>query len=73
MPIKLSSCRLLNSIFYKLLEELQTECEDLIARGVSGTGSGFDGPSCGRLGSHAFIPMHNPSTMSMRDVTLKVT
>ena len=41
-------------------------------RGVSGSGTGFDGPSAGRLGSHAFIPSHNPTAAAARDVMLKV-
>lgn len=36
--------------FYKLLDELTAECEDLMARGVQGTGAGFDAPSAGRIG-----------------------
>jgi len=35
---------------YKLLDELTAECEDLMSRGVSGTGTGFDAPSSGRVG-----------------------
>ena len=41
-------------------------------RGISGSGSGFDGPSSGRLGSHAFIPQHNPDPRRLREVALKV-
>ena len=61
-----------HSAFYKLLDELQTECEGLISRGISGTGAGFDGPSAGRLGSHAWIPVHNPEPGGLRDAALKV-
>lgn len=61
-----------NASFYKLLEEVTTECEDLIARGVSGSGAGFDAASAGRLGSHAFIPTHNPPAHRLRQVALKV-
>ena len=60
-----------DSIFYKLLDELKAECEDLMSRGISGTGAGFDASSTGRLGSHAFIPIHNPSEDKMRDVALR--
>ncbi|KAL3352513.1 hypothetical protein AABB24_020487 [Solanum stoloniferum] len=31
-----------NASFYKLWDELRKECEDLIAKGISGTGEGFD-------------------------------
>ncbi|GLC38760.1 hypothetical protein PLESTM_000773000 [Pleodorina starrii] len=57
--------------FYKLLDEITAECEELMSRGVGGTGVGFDGPSCGRLGSHAFIPLHNPEPGRLRDAALK--
>jgi hypothetical protein len=60
-----------DSVFYKLLDELKAECEDLMARGISGTGAGFDASSLGRLGSHAFIPIHNPSESKIRDVALQ--
>ncbi|GIL89244.1 hypothetical protein Vretifemale_17094 [Volvox reticuliferus] len=60
-----------DSAFYKLLDEITAECEELMARGVGGTGVGFDGPSCGRLGSHAFIPLHNPERGRLRDYALK--
>lgn len=36
--------------FYKLLDELTAECEDLLAKGVGGSGSGFDAPAAGRVG-----------------------
>ncbi|GIL44247.1 hypothetical protein Vafri_1756 [Volvox africanus] len=60
-----------DSAFYKLLDEITAECEELMARGVGGTGVGFDGPSSGRLGSHAFIPLHNPDPGRLRDYALK--
>lgn len=64
------------SVFYKLLDELQTECEDLEDRGISGSGTGFDGPSAGRLGAHsAFVPTHNPKGNhpgAVRSVLLQV-
>ncbi|KAK4369532.1 hypothetical protein RND71_013324 [Anisodus tanguticus] len=31
-----------NASFYKLWDELRKECEDLITKGISGTGEGFD-------------------------------
>ncbi|EEH59649.1 uncharacterized protein MICPUCDRAFT_38373 [Micromonas pusilla CCMP1545] len=33
-----------NRAFFKLLDEITAECEDLTARGVGGTGVGFDAP-----------------------------
>lgn len=41
-------------------------------RGISGSGQGFDAPSAGRLGSHAFIPLHNPPEHKMADAMRKV-
>lgn len=41
-------------------------------RGISGSGQGFDAPSAGRLGSHAFIPIHNPPSHKMADFIRKV-
>ncbi|KAG2434866.1 hypothetical protein HXX76_007749 [Chlamydomonas incerta] len=60
-----------DKVFYKLLDEVTAECEELMAKGVGGTGVGFDGPSCGRLGSHNFIPLHNPHHANLRDVALR--
>ena len=37
-----------NAKFYKLLEELRTECAQLLAKGITGTGEGFDAPSAVR-------------------------
>lgn len=61
-----------NAAFYKLLDELWGEAEDLMDRGITGSGQGFDAPSAGRLGSHAFIPLHNPPEHKMGDVMRKV-
>ncbi|CAN6573823.1 unnamed protein product [Malus baccata var. baccata] len=33
-----------NADFYRLLDEIRRECEELIAKGISGTGQGFDLP-----------------------------
>ncbi|CAN0880469.1 DNA-dependent metalloprotease WSS1 [Linum grandiflorum] len=33
-----------NSDFYKLLDEIRKECEELMAKGITGTGQGFDRP-----------------------------
>jgi hypothetical protein len=61
-----------NANFYKLLEELTAECEELMAKGISGTGQGFDAASVGRLGSYSFIPQHNPADHKMKDYVRKV-
>nr|GMC51716.1 DNA-dependent metalloprotease WSS1-like [Ipomoea batatas] len=50
-----------NSSFYKLWDELRKECEDLMSKGISGTGEGFDLPGK-RLGG--FFPQ--PSLSSLR-------
>lgn len=58
--------------FYKLLDELWREADDLLDRGVTGTGQGFDAPSAGRLGAYSFIPTHNPPQDKMADAIRKV-
>ncbi|VFQ82502.1 unnamed protein product [Cuscuta campestris] len=50
-----------NTSFYKLWDELRKECEDLLSKGISGTGEGFDLPGR-RLGG--FFPQ--PSLSSLR-------
>ncbi|KAK9861861.1 hypothetical protein WJX84_005300 [Apatococcus fuscideae] len=60
-----------NAAFYKMLDTLTEECETLMAKGISGTGQGFDAASKGRLGSHAFIPTHNPPETQLKNVMLK--
>ncbi|KAA8527052.1 hypothetical protein F0562_008719 [Nyssa sinensis] len=44
-----------NANFYKLWDELRKECEELMAKGVSGTGEGFDVPGR-RLGGFSCQP-----------------
>lgn len=61
-----------NAAFYKLPDELWGEAEDLMDKGITGSGQGFDAPSAGRLGRHAFIPLHNPPTHKMADAIRKV-
>lgn len=51
--------------FYKLLDEITNECEELMAKGISGTGQGFDAPGR-RLGGFS----HNPSLSSLRQKAL---
>ena len=43
-----------------------------MAKGISGSGQGFDAASRGRLGSHSFIPTHNPPETQLKNVMLKV-
>ncbi|XP_010534793.1 PREDICTED: uncharacterized protein LOC104810286 [Tarenaya hassleriana] len=47
-----------NATFYKLWDELRRECEELIMKGISGTGQGFDLPGK-RLGG---FTRHPPSS-----------
>jgi hypothetical protein len=61
-----------NAEFYTLLDELWNEAEELMDKGISGTGQGFDRPSAGRLGAHGFIPTHNPPEHKMADAIRKV-
>lgn len=44
-----------NASFYKLWDELRKECEELMAKGISGTGEGFDLPGR-RLGGFSRQP-----------------
>ena len=48
------------------------EVEELMDKGIRGSGQGFDAASVGRLGSHSYIPQHNPSAGRLRDVMLQV-
>lgn len=54
-----------NSSFYQLWDEIRKECEDLINRGVSGTGEGFDLPGK-RLGG----TLRKPPLSSLREAAL---
>ncbi|KAK9864079.1 hypothetical protein WJX84_003247 [Apatococcus fuscideae] len=60
-----------DAVFYKMLDTLTEECETLMAKGISGSGQGFDAASKGRLGSHSFIPTHNPPETQLKNVMLK--
>ncbi|KAH7387621.1 hypothetical protein KP509_16G033200 [Ceratopteris richardii] len=51
--------------FYKLLDEITKECEDLMAKGITGTGQGFDAPGQ-RLGGYS----HNPPDSRKREAIL---
>eukprot|EP00929_Paragymnodinium_shiwhaense_P073869 TRINITY_DN37751_c0_g1_i1.p1 TRINITY_DN37751_c0_g1~~TRINITY_DN37751_c0_g1_i1.p1 ORF type:complete len:394 (+),score=64.61 TRINITY_DN37751_c0_g1_i1:98-1279(+) len=46
-----------NAKFYALLDELTAECEELMNRGIGGSGSGFDAP-----GLKLSTMSHNPTT-----------
>ena len=48
------------------------ECEELMAKGISGSGAGFDAKSMGRLGGRGPVPLHNPDPRKLRDVAVKV-
>ena len=47
------------------------ELEDFMAKGITGTGEGFDARSFGRLGGSGF-GAHNPSPTELRSKMLKV-
>lgn len=57
--------------FYKLLDELTAECEELMAKGISGTGAGFDAPSAGKVGGRFIGKGDQLSTFDRRDMALK--
>jgi hypothetical protein len=52
------------SFEYNILQE----CEDLMARGLVGTGAGFDAPAAGKIGGR----WRNPSPAESRNIMLKV-
>ncbi|KAJ4828679.1 hypothetical protein Tsubulata_022613 [Turnera subulata] len=54
-----------NANFYKLWDELRRECEELISKGISGTGQGFDLPGR-RLGGFS----RQPPVSSLRKTAL---
>ncbi|KAK8970670.1 hypothetical protein KSP40_PGU004020 [Platanthera guangdongensis] len=54
-----------NTQFYKLWDELRKECEDLVSKGITGTGEGFDRPGR-RLGGF----MRQPPVSSLRQTAL---
>ncbi|XP_075523283.1 LOW QUALITY PROTEIN: DNA-dependent metalloprotease WSS1-like [Primulina tabacum] len=45
-----------NTDFYNLLDEIRKECEELMAKGVTGSGQGFDLPGRERLGGYSLQP-----------------
>ncbi|KAK4361725.1 hypothetical protein RND71_016966 [Anisodus tanguticus] len=54
-----------NADFYNLLDEIRKECEELMAKGITGTGQGFDLPGK-RLGGFS----HQPPLSSLRQKAL---
>ena len=46
------------------------ECDDFRARGIVGTGAGFDAASAGRIGGAGF-GAHNPDPSQLREKMLK--
>ncbi|XP_021842642.2 uncharacterized protein [Spinacia oleracea] len=54
-----------NASFYQLWDQLRKECEELMSKGISGTGEGFDLPGK-RLGGFS----HRPPLASLRKTTL---
>jgi hypothetical protein len=54
--------------FYKLLDTITEECEDDMSKGISGSGTGFDAKSAGRLGGR--LRQHNPPEAELRRVML---
>lgn len=54
-----------NADFYNLLDEIRKECEDFMAKGITGTGQGFDLPGR-RLGGFS----HQPPLSSLRQKAL---
>ncbi|KAL1815296.1 hypothetical protein ACET3Z_017870 [Daucus carota] len=53
-----------NAVFYKLWDDLRKECEDLMNKGISGSGQGFDLPGR-RLGGFS-----QPAVSSLRHTAL---
>ncbi|CAL5229206.1 g12489 [Coccomyxa viridis] len=54
-----------NALFYQLLDKITLELEEYMAKGITGTGEGFDAPSVGRLGGSG-LGAHNPSPTELR-------
>ncbi len=43
-----------------------------MAKGIAGSGAGFDAPSVGRLGGRGPVPTHNPPSHQLKSLALKV-
>ncbi len=61
-----------NVSFYKLLDELKAECEELMAAGVRGSGNGFDAPAAGRAGGDMPWQAHQQHYDQRRATILQV-
>eukprot|EP00884_Botryococcus_braunii_P000953 jgi/Botrbrau1/10859/Bobra.0025s0037.1 len=59
-----------NQDFYKLLDEITAECQEFKAKGIGGTGQGFDAPAAGKSGGKGF-GAHNADLRGMRVARLK--
>jgi len=57
--------------FYKLLDELTSECEELMAKGIGGSGAGFDAPAAGKVGGRFIGRGDQLSTFDRREAALK--
>ena len=43
-----------------------------MAKGIAGSGAGFDAPCMGRLGGRGPVPIHNPPSHQLKSLALKV-
>lgn len=57
--------------FYKLLEELTAECEELMAKGIGGSGAGYDAPAAGKVGGRFIGRGDQLSIFDRREAALK--
>ncbi len=53
-----------------LMQSALQELDDCMAKGIMGSGEGFDAPSAGRLGGRGF-GAHNPSLTDLRSRMLQ--
>ena len=53
-----------------LMQSALQELDDCMAKGITGSGEGFDAPSVGRLGGRGF-GTHNPSLTELRSKMLQ--
>ena len=60
------------STWYKEWACCLQECEGFMAKGIAGSGAGFDAPSVGKLGGRGPVPIHNPPSHQLKSLALKV-